>query len=218
MEQMLITQALDERELLIKKIGDKIEKAGFIDFAKHNEDKAVLSKLTKEEFAREASAQYQQIQDLITRYQKIDAAIVASNAETYIETSQGRFTVAAAIAMKARLCEDDAYRSREAFELKLMKQMQDAYDKAVSRMDSRNRDLDSKAEEMRLTILGKDVKVKSDKPLDVVESYVAENKTELVDPLGLKAKLDELTAKISDLRTELNTKIKVSNATTMIEI
>lgn len=30
-EKMLVTQALDERDLLVKKIGDKIAKASFVD-------------------------------------------------------------------------------------------------------------------------------------------------------------------------------------------
>ena len=38
-EQMLVTQALDERDLLVKKIGDKIAKANFVDTIRPNEDK-----------------------------------------------------------------------------------------------------------------------------------------------------------------------------------
>lgn len=36
-EKMLVTQALDERDLLVKKINDKIQKASFVDmfFVKH---------------------------------------------------------------------------------------------------------------------------------------------------------------------------------------
>ena len=30
-DKMLVTQALDERDLLVKKINDKIEKANFVD-------------------------------------------------------------------------------------------------------------------------------------------------------------------------------------------
>ena len=33
-EKMLVTQALDEKDLLMKKIYDKIEKAHFVDFKK----------------------------------------------------------------------------------------------------------------------------------------------------------------------------------------
>ena len=38
-DKMLVTQALDERDLLVKKISDKIAKASFVDTIKPNEDK-----------------------------------------------------------------------------------------------------------------------------------------------------------------------------------
>ena len=74
------------------------------------------------------------------------------------------------------------------------------------------------AGKMRLSILGKDTKVKDDKPLEVVESYVRENMTELVDPLDVRQKIATINEKLDTLRTELDTQIKVANATTFIEI
>ena len=38
-EKMLVTQALDERDLLVKKIADKIMKASFVDTIKPNEER-----------------------------------------------------------------------------------------------------------------------------------------------------------------------------------
>lgn len=38
-EKMLVTQALDERDLLVKKIADKIVNASFVDTIKPNEYK-----------------------------------------------------------------------------------------------------------------------------------------------------------------------------------
>ena len=38
-EKMLVTQALDERDLLVKKIGDKIERIRFTDTKVINEEK-----------------------------------------------------------------------------------------------------------------------------------------------------------------------------------
>lgn len=80
-EKMLVTQALDERDLLVKKINDKIEKASFIDTIKPNEDKVFEKRIKKEDYVKEAKAAYQQITDLIERFQTIDAAIVDSNAK-----------------------------------------------------------------------------------------------------------------------------------------
>mgnify|MGYP001782557975 FL=1 len=54
--------------------------------------------------------------------------------------------------------------------------------------------------------------------MGVVEAYVKENTTELVDPLDVKKKLETLEEKRNTLLTELDTQIKVSNATTLIEV
>lgn len=60
---------------------------------------------------------------------------------------------------------------------------------------------------MRLSILGKDSKTKDEKPLGVVDAYVKENTTELVDPLDVKKKLEALEEKRNTLLTELDTQI-----------
>lgn len=74
------------------------------------------------------------------------------------------------------------------------------------------------AENMRLSILGKASKAKDDKPLEVVDTYMMENTAELVDPLDVQKKVGEIQEKRAKLLSELDTQIKVSNATTFIEI
>lgn len=217
-EKMLVTQALDERDLLVKKIADKIAKASFVDTIKRNEDKVYMKRITKDVYTKEAEAAYQQIVDLIDRYQKIDAAIVDSNAKTEITTSYGTFTVAGAISLRSRLKGQGAYNGHADFESKLQKKMASEYAERVRFCDMKNSDLQSTAEDMRLSILGRDAKTKDDKPLNVVEAYVKENTTELVDPLDVKRKLEALDEKRDTLLTELDTQIKVSNATTFIEV
>ena len=167
-DKLLVTQALDERDLLVKKIADKIAKASFVDTVKPNEEKVYAKRVDRETYAKEAAAAYQQITDLIGRFQKIDAAIVASNAKTMITTSYGTFTVAGAISLRGRLRGTDAYDGDADFEGLLQHKL--------------------------------------------------ENTTELVDPLDVKKKLESLKEKSDTLLTELDTQIKVSNATTFVEI
>lgn len=217
-EKMLVTQALDERDLLVKKITDKIAKASFVDTIKPNEDKVFEKRISKEEYAKEAEASYQQINDLIMRFQKIDAAIVDSNAKTGIRTSYGEFTVAGAISLRSRLRGMDAYDGEADFEGKLADKLRSEYNERIQFSDLKNSQLQTTAENMRLSILGRDTKAKDDKPLGVVDAYVKENTTELVDPLDVKKKLDALEDKRNTLLQELDTQIKVSNATTFIEI
>lgn len=216
-EKMLITQALDERDLLVKKINDKIEKASFTDTKKHNEDKVYDARVEEKDFAKDAESSYQQINDLIIRFQKVDAAIVKSNAETEFETSYGKFTVAGAIALRSRLKGLGGYGSDADFEGNFRRKMNQEYQRRLEIAEAKNKSLASTAEDMRLSILGKDSKVKDDKPLEVVETYVKENTTEVVDPLDVSKKIDALKEKQDTLLTELDTGIKVSNATTFIE-
>ncbi len=217
-EKMLVTQALDERDLLVKKINDKITKASFVDTIKPNEDKVYVKRVGRAEYAKDAEAAYQQVTDLIDRFQKIDAAIVDSNARTVLKTSYGTFTVAGAISLRSRLRGMDSYDGDADFEGRLRDKLSNEYSERVRFCDMKNSQLQSTAENMRLSILGRDTKTKDDKPLGVVDAYVKENTTELVDPLDVKKKLELLEEKRNTLLTELDTQIKVSNATTFIEI
>jgi hypothetical protein len=96
--------------------------------------------------------------------------------------------------------------------------MQKEYSDCVVNMENRNKELERTAEDMRLSILGKDSKTKESKPLEVVEAYVKENKSELVDPLNIEKIIEERTESRNRLLKELETQIKVSNATTFITI
>lgn len=214
--RLLVTQALDERDLLNKKINDKIMSAVFVDVVKHNEETVLNRRVDRETFQKEAQSTYQQINDLIERYKNIEAAIVESNANTFIETSYGEFSIAAAIALRNRLRGDLKFDGKADFETTLYQRMKRAYEDCVTTMELKNDTLAETAEQMRLSILGKETKVKNEKPLEVVETYVKENSMELADPLGIVAKMEQLKEKRDKLLTELETQIKVSNATTLI--
>lgn len=212
--KLLITQALDERDLLVKKINSKIERIDFVDGKKRNEEKVIQQVITKEDFCKKVKTSYQQIQDLIKRYQKIDEAIITSNANTYIETSFGTYSVAVALSMRNRLRELNAM----DFETILRNKMEENYYEVLELKDLRNRRLEEDAEKMRLSILGKDGKYKDDKPLSVVDAYISDNTVELIDPLNVLDEIESLKDKHTTLLSELETKIKISNATTFIEI
>ena len=129
---------------------------------------------------------------------------VASNANMEITTSYGIFTVAGAIALRSRLRGAGAYGVDADFEGRLQKKLSSEYNERVQFCDRKNSQLQSTAEEMRLSILGKESKTKDEKPLGVVEAYVKENTTELVDPLDVKKKMEALEEKRNTLLTELD--------------
>ncbi|MBR5667034.1 MAG: hypothetical protein IKW95_05035 [Lachnospiraceae bacterium] len=217
-EKLLVTQALDERDLLVKKIGDKIAKASFTDVKKHNETKVMDARTEEETFRKDVESAYQQIMDLIKRFRKLDAAIVASNANTIIHTTFGDYTVAGAIALRSRMRGSGSYYEDSDFEGLLLDKMKSEVNNRLLAVDSKNKQLEATAESMRLSILGKETKTKDDKPLAVVATYVSENTAELVDPLDVRRKVDEIQERRTKLLSELDTQIKVSNATTFVEI
>ena len=217
-KKMLVTQALDQRDLLVKKICDKIRKASFTETKKHNEEKVMERRVTQKEFEKEARSSYQQIIDLIHWYDKVDQAILRSNAETIIETSYGTMSIANALALRSRLSCSNAYDSDSNFEGNLMMKLQEDLNEKIRVMEQKNKGLQNTAETMRLSILGKDTKAKDETPLKVVDVYVQENTTELIDPLNVRKKIDELNERRETILNELDTKIKVSNATTFVEI
>jgi hypothetical protein len=96
--------------------------------------------------------------------------------------------------------------------------MQNTYAEQIAAIDTKNRQLQTTAEGMRLSILGKGAKVKDDKPREVVEAYVRENTMVFVDALEIVKLIEALKEKRETLLRELDTQIKVSNATTYIEI
>ena len=217
-KKMLVTQALDQRDLLVKKICDKIRKASFTETKKHNEEKVMERRVTQKEFEKEARSSYQQIIDLIHWYDKVDQAILRSNAETIIETSYGTMSIANALALRSRLNCSNAYDSDSNFEGNLMMKLQEELNEKIRVMEQKNKGLQNTAETMRLSILGKDTKTKDETPLKVVDVYVQENTAELIDPLNVRKKIDELNERRETILNELDTKIKVSNATTFVEI
>ena len=196
--QLLVAEALDERELLVHRIMDNIKGSSFVDMAKRNEEKTAEKRLPRSEYAEQAKSAFQQIIDLIERYQKIDAAIVASNANTKIQTSYGEYTVAGAISLRNRLKAAKGYENK-GFENSLYDKMQEEYERCIQSIHAKNRHLDETA-----------------KPLEVVEVYVKENKAELIDPLDIVSQMQQLKERKDKLISELDTQIKVSNATTFV--
>ena len=84
--------------------------------------------------------------DLIERFQKIDAAIVDSNARTKVTTSYGTMTVAGAISLRSRLRGLGAYEKDADFEGKLQQKLANEYSERVRFCEMKNSQLQSTAE------------------------------------------------------------------------
>lgn len=213
-EKLLITQALDERDLLKKKIKAAIRDAKFV-AAIREKDKAING-ISIDEFQENAKATYQSITDMISRYNRICEAITLSNATLTITFSDGTvMTKAEAISKKKRL--KDSY---DSLEDALLTKLSHEYDTAVVTFDR----LQNRYETERqsnisnlLSNLDKNAKLSEDQ-ISVIDNVVVKPLTPvLINPINAKEAYEKLNTAKDTFLTEVDSLIKVSNATNFIE-
>ena len=184
-EKMLICDALDERDFL---------------------------NLSVEDFEDKARSEYQSVMDMIDRYNRINVAIVESNAREIIKTRSGvEMTRAAAIAKKK------IFSTPDDFQMILHKSLVSDLENASEQFRDYKRIKDSLEDKYKTALTTKE-KSLSDEDLKAIDKIVEGETPEVIDPIGVKDKADELANEYNALVKEIDTAIKISNATTYIEI
>ena len=207
MEKMLVTQALNELNLLDSRIQRETNVAKFIAAAKTNEKK-VTPNVTKEEFSTRAFASYQSIMDLIKRRDAIKKAIVASNAVTEVTINGETMTVASAIELKTSI----------EYENKLLITMKNQLERAKSDVAMQNIRLEEKIDNfISQNISGKEAKAKKDDYAALVDPIRTAGEYSLVDPLRIEDKIRVLEERIEGFRANVDSALQISNCTTVIE-
>ena len=220
--KILVAEALDERDLLAKKITDKIGKISFVDVIRPNEENVFNLRQEKGKYIAKVKSGYQQLQDMITLFQKLDEAILVSNANTVIRTERGDMTVARAILLRSRMKEKEWVSDirKEDFEMQFLDELEQQYTSAVLSAKQENENLQRKADMMRQQMEGNLTApaAENKNTEDLIKQYVHENSVRVVDPLDLKNRLEEMRKQQKKLLKELDMKIKVSNALTYVEV
>ena len=186
--RMLLVQALDERDLLVKKIMDKIEAAQFVDCRKPQAENGWKSRLPVDVFEKEARRQLQQIRDLITRYDKLCEAITICNAQTVIETSRGKMPLSCAVTLRNRLRGNGPYGDAGDFEGKLVGKIRKEYKDMQESLDD----------------------------INGLSEGRARQRAQLCDPIRILSRAQRIQEERDNMLAELETKIKVANATTYL--
>lgn len=208
MRKISITEALNELKLYDSKITKAITNATFCGAAKKSSDKVGVVK--KDDFVERAKASYQSATDLISNRNTLKSAIIRSNAITGVEIDGVPMTVAEAIERKNSIEYDET----------LLNEMKRQYANATTTVDKENKKVDNKVDELLTTLIGKD----SDKKLskedqEAVENpYREKNEFKFVDPLELYEKIQALEANIDGFKSNVDTVLVLSNATTFIEV
>lgn len=204
--EITITRALSELKLLDKRIQRTIHDSTF---GGYMVGKKVMTGFNSvEEVEKRAKADYQSVQDLIKRRNKIKSAIVVSNATTTVEVAGITMTVAEVIERKTSI----------EYEKTLLAKLKNTYTKLVDYVDEVNEEVKHRLDRQLEALYGKDGKAKAMENEEITKAFKADNEAKLIDSLNLKEKIEELTRKIEDFETECDFVLSESNTITKIHV
>lgn len=215
-ERMLVCNALDEHDFLRKKIISAINSTYFIACKRVKDDKVRTTGYTDPKtFENDAKSSYQSITDMIDRYTRLDTAITLANASTEIKLSDDTvMTRAAAISMRKALVGDTS----TDFTGRLISVLERQFANVSATANELNAKADRELEQYKDNMTSGD-KAKELTPAvtQTLESLVADNRADIIDPIGVEKEIKKLEDKYETLKKELDSAIKVSNATTFVE-
>lgn len=204
-----IHRGLGELKTLEKRINKEINSTRFIGFKKNSATKEYNTGLVSEEFELQAKSKTDCVKDLINRKKKFKEAIVNSNAITKVIVGTEEMTVASAIERKESI----------QYEKSLLQQMVIQYNQAITTVQKQNDKVENAIDEKVSVMLGgENASKNSDMVKTFGENYRKENGWDIINPLELKAKIDELDYYITTFENEVDVILSESNATTFIEI
>lgn len=210
--QMLITQALDERDLLAKKIKDAISGQEFVSYKLKKRD-VDHNNCPVEKITEDIKSTYQSITDMMKRYCTIIQKIAESNAVTKITVDGQEMSISAAISILKDI------KNGTYFEARLLTKLVSDSNNILTYMKRNDNTVDNNKQIMLNGILSKsDSKKATDEEIDAINKVNDGDYAELIDPLGILDKIKELKVRTSELQSKILSAIKISNATTVIEI
>ena len=208
-ETMTIHKALAELKIIGDRINSSISTATFIKANKHSNEK--INGVPINEFKSQIQGSWDKTNDLIKRRNAIKRNVVLSNAITKVKVGIEEFTVAEAIEMK---------NTGMQFKKELLNQLNRQYVDAIRITEKENGEtLQSKAENYVIGLYGsKEGKTSMNEAEETKKQFIVNNTFELVDPIKVREKIDNLEKEISEFETEIDSCLSTSNAITEITI
>ena len=208
-ETMTIHKALAELKILDGRIKKEIQNGSYCVANKHSNDK--INGILIDDFKKSVQGTYDKVTDLIKRQEAIKRAVTLSNAKTYVDIADGKYTVAEAIWMKNHGIE---------FESMLINTMDSQYKMAQVEVNRQNgNNLEERADQYVTAIYGqKDGKTATSDIEKVRKDFLEANTYEIIDPINVPEKLEDLRGKIDGFMAEVDSALSVSNALTEITI
>jgi len=146
--------------------------------------------------------------DLLKRYKAIKSAIVLSNAATTVTIAGVAYTVADAVERKRAI----------EFEKEMLVTLQHQYEAVTKKYESHTAAEILRVERLLQSELSKDNKTNVEVIAQLTETFLNQNKAEILDPLDVKVLIARMTQSIEDFETKVDWVLSESNGRTMISV
>lgn len=135
--KITVTQAVEERKYLIKRIYSLIQRAEFVRCDEGAGKDFAEKSTSMEEWKRKIEISWNNIQYYIERYQKLEQLLLEMDAKTMIKTSAGTISVSAALMFKRRLEGCDFEGVELEFEEQLFRKIRQEYKEKMHKAQER---------------------------------------------------------------------------------
>jgi hypothetical protein len=199
MTKISVTRGLAELKLLDKRINDATK--DLVVGTVMTPCGAYPNNKTKDQFINDCKAKYQSVIDLIIRRDKFKAAIVASNAATFVCINNNTITVANAIEQKSSIKYDE----------KLLSTLRLLNGKLTANFDTHNDTYTSRLDQLLKDKKGGDI-------AEITKNFASLNKPELINAIDVNTEIDKLAKDIDEFNSQVDFILSESNARTEIEV
>lgn len=208
-ESMTIHKALAELKVLDSRIDKSIADGVFCAANKHSNEK--IGGVPIQDYEKVIQGSYDKVDGLINRQNAIKRAVTLSNAETKVKISDREYTIAEAIWMR-----NHGIEKMQA----VVNVMKRQYKQAQAKVNIQNgAELEARADQYVTAIYGqKDGKTNTADIEKVRKDFLTANTYELLDPIHILDRIEEMEKKISDFMSEVDAALSCSNALTEITI
>jgi hypothetical protein len=201
---LTITRALVELKTLDSRINKLILNNYFIIYKTKNKNYSI----NEEEFKKNVLSEYQSLNDLIIRREKIKNAITLSNSKTLVTIGDKSMTVSNAIEFKATI----EYKKYLLETMKKQRQM------VIIESENHKQRVQQKVDDNVKIICGKDSKPDANVIQTISDGITKGDPIEIFDPLNIDNVIKELETTIEDFSANVDYVLSESNALTTIEV
>lgn len=210
-EKMTVHKALAELKIIDDRIRKAIDNTVFVETVKNGTEK--INGINVEDFKNNMKSNMQKVADLINRRNAMKRAVVLSNATTTVTIGGNEYTVAEAIEMKNHGMDGKKY---------LLSELTIQNNRALNKYASYSGELlEQRANDYVQNILrsqGDSADKADPKQIQALhDSFVEANKFNMIDPLHIADKIEELNNEIVEFEVEVDSALSVSNSLTIIE-